>query len=121
VYGTLTGGGSEGALLAHLPRVAARTRGQLWSLPAGYPALVLSPSSSSFVHGELVSPPGDRVLALLDLYEGVADGLYTRVVIDVLVGLRAEAAFAYVMEAARARTGVPLPGGRWRGARASPR
>jgi hypothetical protein len=37
--------------------------------------------------------------------------------VDVLVGLRAEAAWAFVMDAARARTGVRLAGGRWHGSR----
>ncbi len=112
VYGTLTSSGPQGALLSHLARVPARTRGELWSLPAGYPALVLS-SASSFVYGELVAPPGDRILDLLDLYEGVADGLYRRQVIDVVVSLKGEPAWAYVMDPARARTGVRLPDGRW--------
>jgi len=116
VYGTLTSSGPQGALLSHLRREPARIRGELWALPAGYPALVLR-STSSFVHGELVAPPGDRILDLLDLYEGVAEGLYVRQVVDVLVGLKAEPAWAYVMDAARARTGVRLPDGRWHGPR----
>ena len=116
VYGTLMSSGPQGALLSHLARVPARTRGELWALPAGYPALVLS-SAPSFVHGELVAPPGDRVLQLLDLYEGVADGLYRRQVIDVVVGPTSEFAWAYVMDAGRARTGVRLPHGRWHSAR----
>jgi gamma-glutamylcyclotransferase (GGCT)/AIG2-like uncharacterized protein YtfP len=116
VYGTLSSSGAEGALLSHLPRTPARVRGELWALPAGYPALVLS-DTASFVHGELVAPPDERTLDLLDLYEGVAEGLYRRRVIDVVVGLKREPAWSYVMDAARARTGTRLPEGRWHGVR----
>jgi gamma-glutamylcyclotransferase (GGCT)/AIG2-like uncharacterized protein YtfP len=115
VYGTLAAAGAEGPLLAHLDRVPAHTRGELWALPAGYPALVLKPGTTSLVYGELVDPPDPRLLTLLDQYEGVAEGLYRRVVLETVSQGRAGPAWAWVMDAARARTGVRLPDGRWHG------
>ena len=115
VYGTLAAAGSEGPLLAHLDRVPAHTRGELWALPAGYPALVWKPGTTSVVYGELVDPPDPRLLALLDRYEGVDEGLYRRVVVEAVSAGGVGPAWAWVMEAARARTGVRLPDGRWHG------
>ena len=111
VYGTLQAGGPQGALLAGLDRRPAWIRGLLYGLPAGYPAVVLG--GDGRVHGELVDPPDDRLLGLLDRYEGVDEGLYARVRCDVQLGLRVEPAWVYAMEAARARTGRLVPDGRW--------
>jgi gamma-glutamylcyclotransferase (GGCT)/AIG2-like uncharacterized protein YtfP len=69
------------------------------------------------VHGELVAVPSDRLLGLLDSYEGVDEGLYRRVEIDVTVGLRSQRAWAYVMDDPRARGGRLLRDGRWPGVR----
>jgi len=113
VYGTLQRGQPQGALLAPCRRVPASTRGVLWGLPAGYPALV--PEGSEPVHGELVEPVDERLLGLLDHYEGVAEGLYRRVEIEVDVGLRRHVAWAYVMDHPEDRGGRRIPDGRWRG------
>lgn len=110
VYGTLMQGQAQDGLLAGLPRTAASTRGTLWDLPAGYPALS---GGTEVVHGELVTGLDERLLELLDRYEGVDEGLYERVEIELSVGLRAEAAWAYVMEDPRRRGGRRVPSGRW--------
>lgn len=112
VYGTLASGGAQAALLGPGRRVPARVRGALYELPAGYPALVLA--GDALVHGELVEVEDPRRLALADRYEGVDEGLYQRVRVDVWVGLRAEPAWAWVMAPERAREGRLLPSGRWR-------
>lgn len=118
VYGTLLPTEPQGALLGPLSRRPAAVRGALYAMPAGYPALVLAGEPGhehvDFVYGEIVDPPDDRLLDLLDRYEGVDEGLYDRVTCEVRVGLRSERAWVYVMDAARARTGRRVARGRWR-------
>jgi gamma-glutamylcyclotransferase (GGCT)/AIG2-like uncharacterized protein YtfP len=115
VYGTLMTGASQAGLLAGLGRTTAMVRGSLWSLPAGYPALCLE--GDDRVHGELVDPPSPRLLELLDRYEGVDEGLYRRVRVEVIVGLRPGTAWAWVMDAPRLHGGRAIPEGRWRAVR----
>lgn len=110
VYGTLQGGESQGALLRG-PRRPAHVRGRLYHLPAGYPALQLQGDAP--VYGELAEVPDPRVLAMLDTYEGVAEGLYERVLVNAIVGLTTVRAWAWVMDDPAARGGRPLPSGRW--------
>lgn len=111
VYGTLLSTGAQGGLLQGLRRAEACVRGSLWRLPAGYPALQLGPDG--LAHGELVYSPGPRLLGLLDHYEGVADGLYRRVEVLVVVGLLQERSWAYVMDNPRLRGGRRIVSGRW--------
>jgi len=113
VYGTLRGGQPQGALLAGRTRTEASTRGTLWAMPAGYPALQLV--GDGRVHGELVQPVDERILAVIDHFEGVDEGLYRRVKVDVDVGLRRFAAWAYVMDHPARRGARRLTDGRWRG------
>ncbi len=115
VYGTLMSGRGQEGLLAGLGRRTAHVRGTLWDLPAGYPALRLD--GSGLVYGELVDPPGGRRLALLDHYEGVHEGLYKRVTVEAVVGLRPEPAWAWVMDNPQRRGGRAIPEGRWRAIR----
>jgi gamma-glutamylcyclotransferase (GGCT)/AIG2-like uncharacterized protein YtfP len=115
VYGTLKTGEDQAALLGALPRRRAWTRGSLWALPAGYPALV--PGGDGRVEGELVDPPDERLLGLLDGYEGVDEGLFERVVVPVVVGLRSFEAWAYTLDEARAKAGRRIASGRWRALR----
>ena len=112
VYGTLLAGQPQAALLGALRRRPAQVRGRLFQLPAGYPALVVE-GADGWVVGELVDAPPARVLALLDGYEGVDEGLFARVACEVRVGLRAERGWAYVMDPARARVGRLVASGRW--------
>lgn len=79
-------------------------------MPAGYPALVLGGAKP--VVGEYIEAVDPATLAMVDLYEGVADGLYTRVPCEVRIALRRHRAEVYVMADPEARGGVPIPA--WR-------
>lgn len=113
VYGTLMERASHGGLLAQAcDRIAATTRGSLYHLPAGYPALCLV--DRGFVHGELVTLPDAKIFVLLDQYEGVAEGLYTRQRVPVQAGLKNYRAWTYVMEdPQKDHNGRFLTSGRW--------
>lgn len=112
VYGTLCAGEAQASLLTGASRRKAFVKGELYLLPAGYPALVLRGNLP--VHGELVEIRDLRLLSLLDTYEGVYEGLYTRVECDVRVGLKTERAWVYTLDLARARAGKRLSDGRFR-------
>ena len=112
VYGTLMTDGGQAGLLRGLKRAPAKVRGQLFRMPAGYPALVLG--GREWAHGELVHDVDAARLALLDQYEGVDEGLYARVRAEVVVGVRPITAWTYVMEAPHRRGGRLLSDGRWR-------
>ena len=106
-------GGAQESLLRGLPRVAASTAGGLYRLAAGYPAL--RRGDDGLVHGEVTGTPlSEAHLGLLDLYEGVGQGLYYRAILDVRVGLRTIRAWGYVMERPQERGGVRIASGRWR-------
>ncbi|MBX2800042.1 MAG: gamma-glutamylcyclotransferase [Myxococcales bacterium] len=111
VYGTLMHGGSQAGLLGRALRTPATTVGSLWHLPAGYPALS---DGDDVVHGELVVLPDARMLDVLDAYEGIDEGLYVRVKVDVRVGLRSERAWAYRMANPRLRGGRRTRDGRYK-------
>lgn len=111
VYGTLRTGGGRESLLSG-PRRAATTRGALWDLPAGYPALQLG--AEGIVHGERVDGVSDAQLQVLDLYEGVAEGLFRRVPVMVAADDGEAYAWAWVMDEPRSRGGRRVPTGRWR-------
>jgi len=112
VYGTLMTGRSQAGMLAGLPRVDAQTSGALFHLPAGYPAL--QAPGSDVVHGELVSPPAEALLRMLDLYEGVDDGLFSRVRLEVRTRGQTLQAWAYVMAHPERHGGRRIRSGRWR-------
>ena len=112
VYGTLMPRHAQGGLLASATsRIEATTRGTLYHLPAGYPALQLE--GDGRVHGVLVELPSPQILRLLDRYEGVEEGLYTRVEIPVTAALRTTRAWAWVMDDPTLHGGRVLPSGRW--------
>lgn len=111
VYGTLMQGGSNAAVLVGLRREAATARGLLYDLPAGYPALAVG---DGVVHGELVHDVSDAVLAILDRYEGVAEGLYQRVDAPITVGARTVVGQLYLMTDPAERGGRLVRSGRWR-------
>lgn len=112
VYGTLRSDGTHAGLLAGYDRLPARVRGVLYDLPAGYPALVPD-EQAGWVHGELVQVTEPRLLALLDHYEGVGEGLYRRVPLVVHLGLRTQHAWTWVMDHPERRGGRLLASGRW--------
>lgn len=69
VYGTLMPGQAQAARLGPLHwEVPAHTPGRLYHLPAGYPALVLDPTST--VYGVVVVLAEPERLSALDDYEG---------------------------------------------------
>ena len=100
----------QGALLGDAERIPATTRGTLWGLPAGYPALS---AGAETVHGELVLLAHPQILGVLDRYEGVDQGLYRRVEIEVTARSRPHTAWAYVMDHPRSRGGRRIWSGRW--------
>lgn len=76
VYGTLRRGGSGARLLGSArPAGAATVAGTLYDVGGRYPALVLGGGAT--VHGE-VWICDEPVLAALDAYEGVPEGLFRR-------------------------------------------
>src|SRR5690606_9439872 len=111
-------GHAQESLVGGGRRTPATVRGRLYDLPAGYPALALPVEGEAGdqvgrVHGELVEVDDPRVLALLDHYEGVAEGLFRRAMVEAVVGLRRCRAWAYVMDDPRRRGGRAVPSGRW--------
>lgn len=115
VYGTLMEQGAQSGLLGSCVRRPATMRGSLFSMPAGYPAL--RPDDAGVVHGELVDLDSEGLLAILDTYEGVHQGLYRRVVLPARVGIKPVPAWVYVMSEPEAKGGRPLSSGRWRSIR----
>jgi len=115
VYGTLLSRGSAAPMLRDLRREPAIIRGELYHMPAGYPAVILRGGAP--VYGELVYDIPPALLALLDHYEGVDEGLYARLTVRVELGLRQRPGFVYVMPDADRRAGRRLPHGRWRSPR----
>lgn len=112
VYGTLLQEEANSGLVKHLDSIPAKVRGALYQMPAGYPALVLG--GQDWVFGEYLSKPEDRLLDILDVYEGVHENLYQRVEVDVVVGLVRHHAWTYVMKHPKRKGGKHLKGGRWR-------
>lgn len=96
VYGTLLRGEERDGMVISLPVTPATTRGRLHMAPAGYPALEIDPSAPE-VHGEALTLESPGILTLLDLVEGVSDGLYSRKQIPIQTANGSELAWAYVM------------------------
>lgn len=115
VYGTLMTGQPAEGYLAGLRRWPGTTHGRLYRAPAGYPALVSEPDGP-LVQGEVVRLDGPHRLPVLDLYEGVPEGLYERTRITVESMGRPGQAWAWTVSArtARARRYTPLKTGDWR-------
>lgn len=82
VYGSLMRGQAAEGYLADRLVVPATTRGRLFRVPAGYPALVVDAAGQPIM-GELVLDPTPGLFTVLDLYEGVATGLYRRELVRV--------------------------------------
>lgn len=115
VYGTLMTGCDAEGLLRGLRRWPARTRGRLYRMRAGYPALVMDPAAG-WIEGELVELDTPGRLVVLDNFEGVGEGLYAREAIRVAYQGRSATCWAYVMSAkqVRDRKGALLKSGSWR-------
>lgn len=81
VYGTLRDGGRNARMLAGCAFVrAATTPGTLYDIGGEYPALMLYGELP--VRGEIWRCPADLLLRL-DAFEGVDDGLFRRVGLEV--------------------------------------
>ncbi len=111
VYGTLRSDGPRGGLLADCKREPATVMGELYALPAGYPAMVAAGDTE--IRGELVFGVDERKLRVIDMYEGVDDGLYRRVEVVARLGLDRIPCLAYVMDRPWERGGRRLPNGWW--------
>lgn len=111
VYGTLLSTGRRAGLVGPRRRGPGWITGTLWHLPAGYPAVTLGGDGK--VHGEWIDPVPLRVLAVLDRYEGVDEGLYRRVVVPVQTDTARFDAWAWVMDDPTEHRGVVVPAGRW--------
>ena len=115
VYGSLMGGEEREGLLFHLSAVPATAPGRLWRAAAGYPAFEYDHAGAA-IRGELVGVEDPQLLRVLDLVEGVSDGLYSRVQIPVAGPDGSVTAWTYVMDRhQRRRAGcTPIPGTDWR-------
>ena len=111
VYGTLLQDEANGGLVKHLRFIPGKVRGALFQMPAGYPALTLG--GTDWVHGQYLFEPEPRLLQILDVYEGVHERLYSRVYVDVVVGLVRHRAWTYVMKNPKKKGGTRIKGGRW--------
>jgi gamma-glutamylcyclotransferase (GGCT)/AIG2-like uncharacterized protein YtfP len=116
VYGTLMSGCENQGLLRGLGGWRARARGRLYRLEAGYPAMVVEGEGLGWVQGELVELDNPGRLLVLDSFEGVHEGLYSREVIRVAFEGRSAECWAYVMrpDHPRLRNAARLKGGDWR-------
>ena len=102
VYGTLLRGEERDGFVVHLTVRAGTTRGRLWRAPAGYPVLQVDPEGLD-IAGELLTIDDLKTLRVLDLLEGVADGLYSRIRVPVVSDGRTVEAWAYAMDASQLR------------------
>jgi gamma-glutamylcyclotransferase (GGCT)/AIG2-like uncharacterized protein YtfP len=102
VYGTLLRGEERDGLVLSLPVAPATVTGRLHLVPAGYPALEVDGSGPP-ISGELLTLESASILTLLDLVEGVADGLYSRTEVTAQTVQGPVRAWAYVMNGAQRR------------------
>lgn len=112
VYGTLRSDGEMHHLLGDVRCGPATATGCLWRMPAGYPAMSLEGHGT--VHGEWAGPVDPTRLSLIDVYEGVGEGLYQRTTVTLTTPSGAHLdAVAWVMRNPDLRGGRPIPSGRW--------
>jgi gamma-glutamylcyclotransferase (GGCT)/AIG2-like uncharacterized protein YtfP len=97
VYGTLKKGGSNHGVLSDQSFVGeARTVPGFRLFDLGnYPGMIADPSSPISVTGEVWSV-SHEALARLDAFEGVPEGLYRRVALQLLEPVGAEAVQTYL-------------------------
>lgn len=115
VYGSLMKDEPLHGYLAGLEAREVRTRGALYRLPAGYPALVPG-EGDGWARGELVSLSSMSKFLVLDMIEGVDRGLYSRRKIQVEWQGQNLNAWAYVMTLKQVEKlkGQHIPSGNWR-------
>ncbi len=95
-----------------------KTRGLLYHLPEGYPALL---EGNEIVQGEVIEPVDDDLLRSLDMLEGYAEGrsnnLYVRDVKDILTedGEKTTCwVYIYADERYAQENGILVSDGNWR-------
>ena len=115
IYGTLMKGEEREGLLCNFDSVPATVSGRLWKVPAGYPALELTPEGQP-ICGELIALDNPSILVALDLIEGVSEDLYNRVETEVFTETGSLHAWVYIMTTSQLRRSncVPLKGNDWR-------
>jgi gamma-glutamylcyclotransferase (GGCT)/AIG2-like uncharacterized protein YtfP len=113
-YGTLRRGGAAEDVLHGCEWLGEATvAGVLYDIDGRFPALLLY--GEALVHGELWRCPA-ALLPELDAYEGVADGLFRRVGVEVTAGDEAVACWTYAAGPALSRKLVSerrVAWGRW--------
>jgi gamma-glutamylcyclotransferase (GGCT)/AIG2-like uncharacterized protein YtfP len=116
VYGTLKRGGSNHGVLSDQSFVGeARTVPGFRLFDLGeYPGMIADQSSPISVTGEVWSV-NDEALARLDAFEGVPEGLYRRVAIQLLEPVGAESVQTYLYNREIAGR-VEIASGTWRDA-----
>ncbi len=123
VYGSLMSGMENGGMLSRFPRREAELGGRLFRVPAGYPMLVPDPDGPP-VRGELVTLPHAGILQVLDLFEGVGQGLYRRLKLEAWSAGSPQLAWVYAQDPGTVaeRRYAPLKVQDWRlvGPRAAP-
>ena len=97
VYGSLMSGMENGGMLSRFPRRPAELPGRLYRVPAGYPMLGPDPEAAP-VRGELVTLPHAGILQVLDLFEGVGQGLYRRLKLEARVEGAPQLAWVYAQD-----------------------
>ena len=111
VYGTLKrGGGAFGLLSGCEPEGEAEAKGRLYDIGGRFPALGAD-AGAAVVRGEVYRCSA-AVLPRLDDYEGVTEGLFRRVRLEI-AGAPCWAYVAGPALAPRLRGGAVLPGGSW--------
>jgi gamma-glutamylcyclotransferase (GGCT)/AIG2-like uncharacterized protein YtfP len=94
VYGTLRSNGAGASLLADGELVGeGSVGGVLYDIDGAYPALVLYGTTP--VRGEVWRCPASALLPL-DAYEGVAEGLFRRIGVEVEMDGRTQGCWTYV-------------------------
>jgi gamma-glutamylcyclotransferase (GGCT)/AIG2-like uncharacterized protein YtfP len=113
-YGTLRHGGAADGLLRGCEALgSAVVRGILYDIDGRFPALVLYGPAP--VHGEVWRCPADLLLTL-DEYEGVGQGLFRRLAVEVERGADRVPCWTYVAGPALSRqlaASRRIPSGRW--------
>lgn len=111
LYGTLLNGNGASALMTGCTRLCdAIVSGTLYDIDGAFPALM--PYGQTPVAGEILYCSDVGVLQRLDAYEGVAQGLFRRIGMEI----QGHACWVYVAGPALARKLTPdrrVTGGRW--------
>ena len=112
LVGTLRHRSAVASLLSPYHRAPATTRGRAYRMPAGQAVLALDGDDE--IVGQLVQDVGFEALPLIDMYEGVGEGLSRRATVHVSVAGSNVDALTWVAVEPERRAGVRVPGKRLR-------